>query len=308
MSTRQRYWIIAPLESFLQGFDEAWQYDLKNGTIAIGWNWLGDISKLNTEEKLKKRYMQNSEKDSPSSRSVIWKFYHEISVGDIVIARRGRKKLIGIGEVVGTAFYDVNKGKERKGNIDDDYWLPNFLKVKWEEKVIDYDRQVFSMLTLYEILEEKYNFLVKGKIPTDGEEPNEEQQEFVLEKHLEDFIVKNLNKIFGDKLKLYEDEEGGNGQQYPTDIGYIDILATEPETNSYVVIELKKGRESDNVVGQILRYIGWVKENLAKEGENVKGLIICKDTTGEKLSYALKAIPGCNIEVNRYEIDFRLLK
>ena len=40
-----------------------------------------------------------------------------------------------------------------------------------------------------------------------------------------------------------------------TEVGTIDILADEPDTNSLVVIELKKGRESDKVVGQTLRYI-----------------------------------------------------
>lgn len=59
------------------------------------------------------------------------------------------------------------------------------------------------------------------------------------------------------------------------------------------------------MVGQVLRYMGWVKENLAKEKDNVKGLIICKEAD-EKLSYSLKAIPNCDIAVKRYRIDFQL--
>lgn len=300
----KRYWIIAPYDSRIsETFDIAWQYDLKNGTIAVGWMELGDISKL-SEEELKARYIQFYKRDNPMDRNAIWKFYHEISLGDIVIARRGRKKIIGIGEVIGTAFFDLNKGKERIGNRNAPLY-PNFLRVKWEEKIINYDRQVFAMQTLYEVSEEKYNSLIKGEISEDIKELAEvrEQSEFVLEKYLEDFIVNNFKRIFGGKLELYEDEDG-NGRQYPTSIGNIDILAIEPDTNSYVVIELKKGRESDAVVGQILRYICWVKENLA-EGKKVKGLIICKDID-EKLTYALRAIPCCEIEVKRYKVDFQL--
>jgi hypothetical protein len=39
------------------------------------------------------------------------------------------------------------------------------------------------------------------------------------------------------------------GQQYATDIGPIDILAIEAKTKAFVVIELKKGRPSDRVIG-----------------------------------------------------------
>jgi hypothetical protein len=50
----------------------------------------------------------------------------------------------------------------------------------------------------------------------------------------------------------------------------VDILAVESKSKSFVVIELKKGRPSDCVVGQILRYMGWVKQNLCSDGQAVK--------------------------------------
>lgn len=71
----------------------------------------------------------------------------------------------------------------------------------------------------------------------------------------------------------------------------------------FVVIELKKGRPSDEVVGQILRYMGWVKQNLCKSGQAVKGLIICRDPD-PKLSYALQMTN--NIDVRYYSVSFKL--
>jgi len=120
---------------------------------------------------------------------------------------------------------------------------------------------------------------------------------------LEDFIVSNFETIFRGKLKIYEDAEGPDGQQFATDIGPIDILATEPATASFVVIELKKGRPSDQVVGQILRYMGWVKENLCKNNQAVKGLVICRDPD-QRLSYALTMTN--NIDVRYYSVSFAL--
>jgi restriction system protein len=73
---------------------------------------------------------------------------------------------------------------------------------------------------------------------------------------------------------------------------------------SDLVIELKKGRESDKVVGQILRYMGWVRDNLCREGEDVKGLIIYKDVD-ERLAYALGMVQDI-VQVKRYSVNFQL--
>lgn len=128
---------------------------------------------------------------------------------------------------------------------------------------------------------------------------------FVLEKYLEDFIVSNWDKIdFGEKLTLYIDKDGNTGQQYYTnEVGYIDILAKD-ENGDYVVIELKKGRENDVVVGQVLRYMGWVRKNLASSQEEVRGMIIVGDKD-VRLEYALKEIGG-KISTKLYSINFKL--
>ena len=135
-------------------FQKAWEYDLKNGTIAVGWAELGDTSRLSKDEfnqKFKEEYP-----DSKNVQSAVWRCYHEISEGDIILARRGRKKMIGIGTVTGEAFYDEEKGKERLGNpvaLEKDPCInyPNFIPVKWEEKIEEFDRQVFGVATFQKI-------------------------------------------------------------------------------------------------------------------------------------------------------------
>ena len=88
---------------------------------------------------------------------------------------------------------------------------------------------------------------------------------FGMEKHLEDFIIENWDKtVFGKKYTLIEEEGDIVSQQYQTATGLIDILAKSKDDSGYLVIELKKGRPSDAVVGQILRYMSWVKESMAK--------------------------------------------
>lgn len=67
---------------------------------------------------------------------------------------------------------------------------------------------------------------------------------------------------------------------------------------------MKKSKSSDVVIGQILRYIGWVKEKLAKD-YNVRGIIIVKEKD-EKLDYALKDAPKVNLFI--YNVSFDVKK
>lgn len=120
-----------------------------------------------------------------------------------------------------------------------------------------------------------------------------------MENDLENFLVNNLHLIDND-LKLYKDDQGKSGRQFSTDVGEIDLLCKK--RNDFVIIELKKGRSSDKVVGQISRYIGWVKEKLAK-GNNVQGIIIVHDFD-PKLKYAVLANPNIDLKYYQIKIDF----
>jgi restriction system protein len=72
-----------------------------------------------------------------------------------------------------------------------------------------------------------------------------------------------------------------------------------------LVVELKRGRASDVVVGQVLRYMGYVQQELAEEGQTVKGVIIALEDD-QRLRYALAVSP--DIKFFRYKINFQLLK
>lgn len=133
----------------------------------------------------------------------------------------------------------------------------------------------------------------------------EEEMAYALEKHLEEFIVENWQKIdFGQKLELYQDENGNTGQQYYTEeVGYIDLLARNKK-GDFIVIELKKGRNNDQVIGQVLRYMGWVRKNLAQGGQEVHGYIIVGERD-PKLSYALSELEA-KVSAMVYQISFKL--
>ena len=134
----------------------------------------------------------------------------------------------------------------------------------------------------------------------------EEPNEFALEKHLEDFLVNNWpSTSLGKKYNIYEVDGEMVGQQYPSDTGPIDILAISKDKKTLLVVELKKGRVSDVVVGQIQRYMGFVKSDLAEKNQNVKGVIIGLDDD-IKLTRALSVTT--NIDFYKYKVNFKLYK
>ncbi len=129
---------------------------------------------------------------------------------------------------------------------------------------------------------------------------------FALEKHLEDFLVRNWAQTeLGRDYDVFEDDGERVGQQFPTDTGPVDILAIKKDKSELLVVELKKGRASDVVVGQALRYMGYVQDELAEENQSVRGIIIALDDD-QRLKRALSMTPA--IDFYRYEVSFKLRK
>jgi RecB family endonuclease NucS len=105
----------------------------------------------------------------------------------------------------------------------------------------------------------------------------------------------------GHTLRLYVDANGREGIEYPTDVGPIDILAQD-ERGGFLVFELKLARGPDRALGQLARYMGWVKRNLAGI-QAVEGVIVAR-TIDEKLRYAASVIPA--VTLLEYEVEFRV--
>ena len=133
------------------------------------------------------------------------------------------------------------------------------------------------------------------------EEDDIGSRKFAFERDLQNYLVQNLG-ILEPGLRLYEDEDGAfTGVEFPAGQRHIDILAVGGD-DAYVVIETKVSRAYDRVVGQILRYIGWVKENLAGEAA-VRGIIVASEISEDLI---LATSPVENIRLVEYEISFSL--
>lgn len=230
---------------------------------------------------------------------------HYLQNGDIVLCPNGSGSYM-VGEIEGNYYYQPGQD------------LPHRRKVKWYPTLIERANMTDALrhssgaigtycdITKYA---EEIESLIGGYRPPtliSTDITIEDASEFALEKHLEEFLVQNWPQTeLGKKYDIYAEEGELVGQQYPTDTGNIDILAISKDKKILLVVELKKGRASDNVVGQVQRYMGYVKEVLAESNQHVHGIIIALEDD-LKIKRALAV--ASNIEFYRYQVNFKLFK
>lgn len=139
----------------------------------------------------------------------------------------------------------------------------------------------------------------------DEEEPEATptvSSEFLLERDLQLYLAKNLH-VIEPGLRLYDGEEG-SGFEFAAGGRRIDILAVDG-TDSLVVLELKVSRGYDRVIGQLLRYVNWVRQNVAESGQKVRGMIVCR-TVSDDLRLACASIP--DVELFEYQLSVTVNK
>lgn len=235
----------------------------------------------------------------------LWTVAKGLQKGDMVLCPDGAGTYF-VGEVAGDYYH-------APGNP-----LPHRRPVKWLAKTIQRADMTdalknstgsigtVSTITQYAAEIEK---LLGDPVPPDliATDPNvEDPAAFALEKHLEDFLVQNWAQTeLGKEYDIFAEDGELVGQQYPTDTGPMDILAIKKDKSELLVVELKKGRASDAVVGQVMRYMGFVLQDLAEPGQTVRGIIIAQEDD-KRIRRALAVAPS--VEFFRYQISFKLQK
>jgi restriction system protein len=174
---------------------------------------------------------------------------------------------------------------------------------------LDLQKSTGSIGTVCDISKysDEIEMFLKGQpVIVSTDEDIEDPAQFAMEKYLEEFLVSNWDKTeLGKDYNIFEEDGEKVGEQYQTDTGPMDILAVSKDKKTVLVVELKKGKASDLVVGQIQRYMGFVKEQLAETGQTVRGVIIAYEDD-LKIRRALSVTN--NIDFYRYQISFKLSK
>lgn len=132
-----RYWLYAPGEDAFM-----WNEFYNTGTMGLGWDKIGDYRQYPDDHTLLAAIEQHygGGGSHKNDKCAITDFVKKINVGDIVLVKHGRKKLIGRGIVTSEYYYDdsVDSFKSRR-------------KVEWTHKGEWYVEDTLVMKTLTDI-------------------------------------------------------------------------------------------------------------------------------------------------------------
>lgn len=237
----------------------------------------------------------------------LWTVAKGIQKGDLVLCPNGAGAYY-VGEVASDYFYVPGQPLPHRRSVN---WLAQTIqRDDMSEALRNSTGSIGTVSTITPHAAEIEKLLgasaqaAPGLIATDPEV--EDAAAFAMEKHLEDFLVKNWAQTeLGKDYDIYTEDGEPVGQQYPTDTGPMDLLAIKKDKSELLVVELKKGKASDVVVGQVLRYMGFVKEDLAEPHQTVRGVIIALEDD-LRIRRALAVTPS--IQFFRYQISFKLMK
>lgn len=185
------------------------------------------------------------------------------------------------------------------------YLEHNYRLLKVKEKLEELTGRVFENCEFAQLL---YHAFVNG-LTEWGEDPSEiaveaEEQKFeALEvQHYQSLLHRNFRRLFPN-LKYFDEEQQirKNGQYDTQTVGIMDVLAVD-ENGNFVIIEIKR-QATDKTIGQILRYMGWTKEELCEAGQTVSGLIVA-ERKDLQLDFALKVMP--NVRFMKLELAITL--
>lgn len=233
----------------------------------------------------------------------LWVVSKGIRNGDIVLCPDGSGSY-RVGEISGDYFYAPDEVLPHRRPVS---WLNATInRADMSEALRNSTGSIGTVSTISQYGAEIEKLIGGNPTLISTDESVEDPSAFAMEKHLEDFLVMNWSQTeLGKDYNIYEEDGEKVGQQYPTDTGPMDILAVKKDKSELLVVELKKGRASDVVVGQTLRYMGYAAEELAEPNQKVRGVIIALDDD-KRIKRALSVSP--NIDFFRYQISFKLVK
>ena len=228
----------------------------KNSVMAIGWNDMGDLSKIGkTREAFKAAYQEVWPDDSKMTVAVqagqVYRFACEVKVGDYVVFPSKVDRMINIGVVEGDYFFAPNVsrfGQQRKVK-----WLKHLPRTAFSQGALYEVGSAMSFFLLKNYADEYLQALDKGFKPAAAMAETDETVAATADDIIEstkDFILKELSK----KLKGYALEEFVadllNAMGYRTKLSPqggdsgIDITAYKDELPPRIVVQVKS-QDSD---------------------------------------------------------------
>lgn len=172
---------------------------ISEGYVALGWHELGDLSPIAADrESFKSRYREAYPAANPNSipvsAGVLYRFVHDIEIGEYIIFPSSHNSMVNIGRIASNYYYDLEQPEE----------FPNRRRVTWLKHVprLFFSQQsrneIGAAIALFQISNNEDEFLraLEGQVtePEVIDEPSPERVSEQIVETTEDFIISRLKK------------------------------------------------------------------------------------------------------------------
>lgn len=242
---------------------------LKDDVIAIGWKEIGDLSKIEaTREAFKAKYAEiypNEKKGAiPTSAGMLFRFIHEVQIGDYIVFPSKSNREINIGIVTGEYNYvpEATEYVQQRTVI----WKKHLPRTAFSQGALYEIGSAMSFFSVKNYADEFLSALDKSFKP--GSASDDDTVAATAEEIIDstrDFILKELSR----KLKGYDLEEFVadllNAMGYRTTISShggdsgIDITAYKDELPPRILVQVKS-QDSDIKEATIMSLKGAMRE------------------------------------------------
>jgi restriction system protein len=174
---------------------------LKNSVIALGWHQMGDLTPLQPNRetfraKLITAYPDTKPGAVPVEAGQLFRFVHEMRVGDYVAYPSKHERQIHIGQVTGEYQYNLRPepGYPHQRSVK---WLRSFPRTRFTQGAL---YEIGSAMSLFQIRNyiEEYLSALEDMKETPGIPPEEDKTVSVVAEEIEeitqDFILKQLSQ------------------------------------------------------------------------------------------------------------------
>lgn len=226
---------------------------LSKDLIAIGWREFGDLSKVEgTREAFKKHFEEafpgSKKQKIANSAGMLFRFMHEVQIGDYVIFPSKSDRKINIGTIEGDYYYEDSDGdyvQRRKVK-----WLKHMPRMAFTQGALYEVGSAMSFFSVKNYADEflaalDKNFKIKDIDDTEDETVGATAEDII--EATKDFILKELGK----RLKGYDLEEFIadllRAMGYRTTVSPhggdsgIDITAYKDELPPRILVQVKSG-------------------------------------------------------------------
>ena len=107
----EQVWLISPGRR-AKHFDEFFE----QGIVAIGWDYLGDLSQYEDAEAISTamREHEGADRNPVQNSLACYQFAQEMKVGDVLFAKRGRREIVGYGVVTSEYRHEADRQSFRQ--------------------------------------------------------------------------------------------------------------------------------------------------------------------------------------------------